>query len=137
MRILLSSAAALVLAGCTTAAEQSRYEAQGETKLQQLLAGKSAGSPQECLPAIRTHDMVRVSESTVLFRDGSNRIYRNDLIGSCNGLASPNYTLVTDSRGGGGQLCRGDLARVVDATSGAFVGSCALGQFVPYSRPRG
>jgi hypothetical protein len=80
--------------------------------------------------------MVRIDDDTVLFRDGANRIYRNELRGSCNGLGSDSYALVTNSIGGG-QLCRGDIARVVNVSSGMAVGSCVIGEFVPYSVPRG
>ena len=38
--------------------------------------------------------------------------------------------LVTRSQGS--QLCRGDIGTVTDMTSGMVVGSCALGDFVPY-----
>jgi len=134
LSFLISVAA---LTGCSTAPPQARYNAEGEAKLQTLLAGKVAGKPQDCLPTFRTQDMVRIDDDTVLFRDGANRIYRNELNGSCNGLGSQFYTLVTNSVGGGGRLCRGDIARVVDSSSGMFVGSCVIGSFVPYSTPRG
>jgi len=32
----------------------------------------------------------------------------------------------------GPQLCRGDLATVVDNSSGMSVGACSLGDFIPY-----
>jgi hypothetical protein len=34
-----------------------------------------------------------------------------------------------------GQLCRGDIAFVVDLTSGTQYGGCGLGDFTPYDRP--
>lgn len=135
MRSLLLIAAA-VLVGCSTAPDQIAAEnARAEAKLQQHLAGKVAGKGQDCLHTFRAQDMVRIDDDTILFRDGSRRIYRNELSGACNGLGSSNYTLVTNNYGGSGRLCRGDIARTVDLTSGMTVGGCAIGEFVPYSQP--
>jgi hypothetical protein len=33
-------------------------------------------------------------------------------------------------------LCSGDIAQVVETGSGMIVGSCVIGEFQPYSRPR-
>jgi hypothetical protein len=135
MRILFLLASA-GLAGCSTAPHQATTNPQAEAKLQQHLAGKVAGKGQDCLPTFRSNDMIRIDEDTVLFRDGSSRIYRNETNGSCNGLGSPNYALVTNSFGSSGRLCRGDIARMVDISSGMAVGSCVIGEFVPYTRQR-
>jgi len=137
MRSLLTLGCLAVLGACSTAPQHQSREAEAETRLQQALAGKVAGRPVDCLPTFRTGDVVRIDDDTVLFRDGANRVYRNDLNGSCNGLGSPNYTLVTNSFGSAGQLCRGDIARMVDVSSGIPVGSCVVGKFVPYTAPRG
>ena len=45
--------------------------------------------------------------------------------------------LVLVTRTSGTGLCSGDIARVVDVSNGITVGSCALGEFVPYTGPRG
>ncbi len=137
MRNLLLISAAAAIASCsTTPAEQASQAAEAESKLQKHLAGMVPGKARDCLPTFRTSDMIRIDEDTVLFRDGSRRIYRNEINGSCNGLGSPNYTLVTTSFGSSGQLCRGDIARMVDMSSGIPVGSCVIGAFVPYTSPR-
>jgi hypothetical protein len=140
MRSLLLVAVA-VLAGCSTPAEQAqnqaRYEARSEAKLQQYLAGKVQGKAQECLTSFRSQDMIRIDDDTVLFRDGGRRFYRNELNGSCNGLGNSHYAMVTRTVGGAGRLCRGDIARMVDVGSGTLVGSCVIGEFVPYTSPRG
>jgi hypothetical protein len=128
--------AVLSLAGCSTAPDQVRYNAQGEAMMQKQLAGKVAGKAVDCLPAHVTADMIRVDDDTLLFRAGSNRVYRNELVGSCSGLGSQHYALVTNSIGGG-RLCRGDIARLVDLTSGIHAGSCVIGEFVPYVGTRG
>lgn len=126
---------AATLAGCSTAPQAPVYNARAEAELQRALAGKVAGQPVSCLPSFRKHDMIRVDDDTILFRDGARRVYRNELMGSCNGLGSHAYALVTNTVGGSGRLCRGDIAQVVDISNGTTVGSCALGDFVPYTRP--
>ena len=125
-------AAAAALASCSTSSQQADYDQRGEARLTQALAGKVAGRPVDCLPTYRSGDLVRVDDNTALFRDGPNRVYRNELHGFCNGLGDDSNTLVTTSHSG--RLCRGDIARVVDLPSGMTVGSCVIGDFVPYTR---
>ena len=48
-------------------------------------------------------------------------------------LKSSFYALVTHSNGSG--LCNGDIAQVRDVSHGMIVGSCGLGDFIPYSKP--
>ena len=133
MRSFCLILAATALAGCATAPPQPR-SAQAEQHLQQLLAGKVAGAPQSCLPSNRSSDMVVIDARTVLFRDGSRRVWRTEMRGGCTLLGSSHYTLVTRSFGGQG-LCSGDLAQLADLSTGMIVGSCSWGEFVPYTRP--
>jgi hypothetical protein len=79
--------------------------------------------------------MVVIDDNTVVFKDGRT-VYRNDFQGgTCSQLGSGNYALLTRRYGGSG-LCRGDIAEVKDLTSGFTVGSCAMGDFIPYTKPR-
>ena len=94
-----------------------------------LPSGKNAGAPFTCLQHYHSDDMVRIDESTVAFKQGR-RVYVNHLIGACSNLDSSFYALVTKSSGTG--LCRGDIAYVQDVSTGTIVGSCAIGDFVPY-----
>lgn len=130
---LLAALLPATLAGCTayelpprTPVEQARLDA--------VLAGLTPGQPQSCYPAYRRGDQVSVDDRTLLMREGRNRVWRSDLIGECNGLASGRYALVTRSSGSG--LCRGDIAEMADLQTGFTVGSCAIGDWVPYTAPR-
>lgn len=78
--------------------------------------------------------MIVVDERTILFRDGPNRVWRNDVVGPCNGLGRPGTALVT-RQFGSGTLCRGEIAQIVDTSAGFTIGSCSLGDFVPYTGP--
>jgi len=131
--LLLASAAAL--AGCTTTPPQPRSLA-AEQHLQSLLAGKSPGAPRSCLPTYRSSDMVVIDDNTVLFRDSGRRVWRSEMRGHCAQLGSGHYTLVTRSFGAQGP-CSGEIAQLVDLTSGSVGGSCVWGDFVPYTRAGG
>lgn len=136
MRTLIGTTAlAATLAGCMMATvPQGQRSLRAQQTLDRYLTGKVAGRPQSCLPHYRAEDMVVVDDRTILFRDGSNRIWRNDPVGGCNGLGRPGTALVTRSFGGTG-LCRGEIAQVVDTSAGFAVGSCSFGDFVPYTGP--
>lgn len=129
MSLLLLSAA---LAACAAAPQQRTAKA--EAHLDKVLAGKVAQNPVSCLPTYRSGDMVVIDDNTILFKEGR-KVYRNDLNGgSCSGLGSGHYALVTKQYG---QLCRGDIGQVMDMSTGMPVGSCVMGDFVPYVSPRG
>lgn len=135
MRGLAIALIASALAACTTAPEPMTRSAEAEAQLNRMLAGKTAGKPINCLPSWRSGNMVTIDDNTVVFRDGPNRLYRNDFRGgSCNRLGTGSYALVT--RSNSTSLCSGDIAQVVDVANGFTVGSCVLGDFVPYEAPR-
>lgn len=133
--LIITALSAATLAGCMMGATQPfERSVQAQQTLDRYLAGKTAGQPQTCLPSYRSNDMVIVDERTILFRDGANRYWRTDIQGGCIGLGRPSTALVTRSFGGTG-LCRGEIAQIVDTSTGMTVGSCSLGDFVPYVGP--
>ncbi len=129
MRIFTFAAIAALCACQTAATEPTQRSARAQKTYDGMLAGKVAGEPVRCLPTFRSNDLVAIDENTILFRDGRT-VYVNHPLGNCYGLGRFNNTLVTKTLGG--NLCRGDLARVVDLTTGVNAGNCALGDFVPY-----
>ena len=130
MRILMIAAAATSLMACETVDNQPQQRtASQQRSYDKLLAGKVPGKAESCLPLQRSNDMVVVDDDTILYRDGRTT-YVNKPLGGCNNLGNGSYALVTHSQGS--QLCRGDIAQVRDLTAGITVGSCALGDFVPY-----
>ena len=126
----------LTLAGCTgsMAAPEQRTSKQ-EIQLRKALAGKVAGKPVDCLPTYRSSDMEVIDDNTILFHDGSNRVFVQSPRGGCSPLGSGHYTLVTTLRGSS-SLCRGDISRVVDLSAGMTVGSCSMDSFIPYVKPK-
>jgi hypothetical protein len=126
------SALALIAAcsACTSSDVSEPRSARAETELTRALAGKVAGAPVKCLPSFRTNDMTIIDDNTILFREGRRRVYRNDPPGGCSPMGRGGYALVTHSLAG--EMCRGDIVRVVDLSSQMMTGSCSLGDFVPY-----
>ncbi|HVL78824.1 MAG TPA: DUF6491 family protein [Sphingomicrobium sp.] len=131
MRTLAILLAASTISSCMTAPQPTQRSERAEARLQQELAGLSAGQPVSCIANYRADQMIVIDDSTLLFRDGTSRVWRNDTQGSCN-LLGAGYTLVL--RSSGSALCRGEIGQVTDLRSGTTVGSCVLGDFVPYTR---
>lgn len=103
--------------------------------LEKQLAGKIPGEPVKCLPAFRTVDTIRVSDSILLYRDTGRLVYRNDLRSSCPGLARDSDIMVI--RQFGSSTCSGDFFHLVDRSTGIQGPTCVLGEFVPYRKPAG
>lgn len=119
---------------CAASAMTEPRTAKAEKTLLTQLQGKAAGPPVSCLPPYRSNDMIVVDDNTVLFREGRNKVYRQDPPGGCSPMGSGGYTLVT--RSSSSQMCRGDIVQVTDLRSGIIAGSCSLGDFVPYQAVR-
>lgn len=104
-------------------------------QLDKQLAGKVAGEPIKCLPNYRTTETIRVSDAILLYRAGGKLVYRNDLKGSCPGLARDSDIMVVEQFGS--STCSGDFFHLVDRSSGIRGPTCVFGNFVPYRKPAG
>lgn len=103
--------------------------------VEKQLAGKVAGAPVSCVSMTNLDHPVKVSDSLILYRVSKNLVYRNDLRGSCFGLARDNDIMVVRSFGTS-QQCDGDIIHMVDRTTGMPGGSCSFGKFTPYRAPK-
>ena len=135
MRMISVLIAGAVLASCTTGPGPAPTRtAEKQREYQGLLMGKVPLAPISCLPHYRSGDMRTIDEETILFRDGSRRVYVAHMQGGCSGLGRGSTALVT-RQFGSADLCRGDIAQVVDTLNRFPVGSCVFGDFVPYVTP--
>lgn len=134
MRLISVFLAGAVLASCTTGLPQPTRTAEGQREFQQLLSGKVAQRPLSCLPHYASGDMQIIDDETIAFKNGSRRVYVAHMQGGCSNLSTGHNALVTRQYGSA-ELCRGDIAHVVDTLNGITVGSCVFGDFVPYVRP--
>jgi len=134
MRVISVIMAGAVVASCTSGPQPPPMRsAEKQQEFQQLMTGKVAGAPISCLPHYQSGDMRIIDDQTIIFRDGNRRSYLAHMAGGCTNLTSGSYALVTRQYGNA-DLCRGDIARVVDTLNGFTVGSCVFGDFVPYVR---
>lgn len=135
---ILALGGAVALAGCAGTGWYGGVDG-GATELTEKqaavmnkqLAGKVAGAPINCLSRTDAQNQIRVSDSILLYRVSKNLVYRNDLRGSCNGLANDNDIMVV-KQFGSSQQCDGDIIHMVDRMTGMPGGSCSFGKFTPY-----
>ena len=117
----------LAIGACTTVPEETGTD----PKLAAAIDGFIAGKPQQC---------IRLDEATgseifrggIVYRPGRRLTYVNTAAGC--GSTRTDDIMINEVRSG--ELCRGDIVRFADRTSGFISGSCALGDFVPYRRPK-
>ena len=122
----------LLLAGCgaDVAADEVRT-AKAETRLGELLAGKTPGRRLSCLPRQYAERQTVIDESTIIFRPnaGNSRVYRSDLSPSCTGL-DENSTSIRRSTST--SICAGEIFEVRDSGTQFPRGSCTYGEFTEY-----
>jgi hypothetical protein len=133
MKAVIAPLALLALSACATGPAPVGKLSDREAKdLAKALDGKVAGTPVSCVSTNKGENLRAIGDRTLIYRVSSKLVYRNDLIGACTGLRFGD-TLVMEVFGS--RYCRGDMARSVNLYSGAQTGSCALGDFVPYTAP--
>lgn len=102
-----------------------------QAKLDKALVGYIPGAPTSCIPITYRSLNTRTFGSTLLYQEGSGPIYRNDTAGGCEGAARGDILVQVEQEG---RPCQGDIIRTVDQVVHSNTGSCALGQFVPYTK---
>lgn len=134
MRFALPMAAVLLTACAATpaqiAAEQAD-QARTQAKLERRLAGYSPTGTTDCIRPVNAN--VDIFGDTLVYRDSGARLYKTVTTGGCFGLRREDIIV---TRSFNGQLCRGDIVRTVDRTSGFPSGACAFGDFVTYKKDR-
>ena len=129
MRTLLILSAAVLAAAPAASADRSKDAA----AIARATAGRTAGTPVDCITRTRTGGDFQVAGRTLIFKSDSRVTYLNEVSPGCNtGLSRQTlvFRSISTSR-----LCKGEIAEAVDPLGGAAGGSCTLGQFVPYTRP--
>ncbi len=126
---------AAVLSGCAAAPSgvPSKFEASEQVRLTKDLEGLIAGKPQNCIDLRDAGGTESYGDNVLVFRSGPSLVYKNEVRGSCDKVGRFN-TLIT--RPFGSQLCKGDIAQTADLSAGFTTGTCSLGDFVPYRRPK-
>lgn len=132
MRFLVTFAAAAALgAVAVVAAPTQKPEKPDKHRIEyeKLLAGKTAGKPQDCIDTRFTQPQLSAYDGKLIYRVSKKLVYVTDTGGGCEGVARGD-TIVT--RQFQTRLCRGDIAQTVNLPARIPSGSCAMGAFVPY-----
>ncbi len=125
--------AGVAVAACATQYAPFQRTPQAASHLAAALNGRVAGPPQDCLPSFASASSEVIDDHTVLYRVGATT-YAMDPPGGCAGLGEFGNTMVIKPIGS--QLCRGDIARVIDTSTNSSRGSCTIGSFTPFRVPR-
>lgn len=128
--------AAVTLASCAPmgSADPAELTPDQLATLDRHLGGKVAGQPVRCITQSNADQTIRVSDAILLYRVSGRLVYRNDLRGTCPGLARDSDIMVFTNQTGMGP-CAGDFFHLVDRSSGIRGPSCTLGEFTPYRTP--
>ncbi len=122
------AAAALATASAGLAAGPSIAE-RGETRLAKATAGRTAGTPVDCINQQDIRSSEIIDRTAILYRTSGNRLYVNRPRSGATSLDSDD-NLVTDTHTP--QLCSIDVVRLLDRSSRSYSGFVGLGEFVPY-----
>lgn len=124
--------APLILAAMLAAPAVAAPRLQGEAKLAKMIEGRSAGAPVSCLPVARSTSSTKIEGVGMVYQRGRT-LFVNRFQDGCPSLTAFRGIV---TRTPSTQICRGDIARVVDFVNGIEGGSCVLGEFVPYEKAR-
>ena len=120
-----------LLAGTAAASERGATTADDDRKLAAILAGRTPGAPQACVPQSRVSGPEQIGDRELIYRQTGGRIWRNTLPKPC-GTPRGDEIVVVETFGS--QLCRQDRFQRVNRNSGFASGYCYLGAFTPYDR---
>lgn len=129
MKSLLTLAALAV----TFAAPAQAKRLSPDAQLADLLKGRVAGAPVQCIPTNVTNSQQIVTGRAIVWRVGS-KLYVNVPRARAETLRDDDV-LITQQWGS--QLCRNDQVRTVNPMSRIPGGVLLLGDFVPYTKPAG
>jgi hypothetical protein len=131
--ILLLTGLGLAAAACTANEPADPRAAQtGAEQLSKALAGyEPAGPSRSCVQLRELRGNRSAGEAIVFDGQTSGTLYVNRPPGGCPTLEFGRALVTRTSMG---ELCRGDIADVIDPVSHTTYGGCGLGDFEPYKR---
>jgi len=103
-----------------------------ELAYQKLIAGKVAGKPQTCIDTRFRQSSLSAYGTKLIYRVSDKLVYVNETNGGCEGVARGDALI---SRQYQTRACSGDIATTVQLPPNIPTGSCALGEFIPYTKP--
>jgi|TARA_R100001244_G_scaffold39766_13_gene36096 hypothetical protein len=131
-KLMFAIPAAMLLAAPAISGEKPELTEKQQVKLDQRLEGRTAGEPRSCINGNDQRNMTVVSDDILIFasRRNARTIYVNKPYGGCRNADRSilSYDRPTSS------LCKGEAITLTDSASRMPMGSCAFGEFVPYTR---
>jgi hypothetical protein len=124
-KIYTAAFAALTLTQIASAAPHDT-----KASLEQLLNGRQAGKPLECL-SLRTVRSSTIIEGKAVVFHAQGTLYVNQPQAGAEWLVRDKAILTNSDSG---RICRGEVVELFDATTGVQSGSVFLGRFVPYRK---
>ena len=126
--ILACTLAAVFAAGSAPLAAETRAE-RGEARLAEMIEGRTAGEATSCISAMNSNK-IRVIENVGVVYEGGDTVWvaRASDPRQLGAFDVPIFDRF------GSQLCRSDVIRTVDRSTGHFTGIVTLSEFVPYTR---
>tara|TARA_B100001057_G_scaffold465889_1_gene522459 strand:- start:520 stop:930 length:411 start_codon:yes stop_codon:yes gene_type:complete len=128
LKAITISAAAAAMALALPAAAQDREE-RAEQAFAELVEGRTAGEPQSCINLFNSNRL-RVEENVGLVYERGDTLW---VARAQNPQNLDRWDVPVIERYGS-RLCRTDVMRTIDRTSGMFSGVLFLDDFVPYTR---
>tara|TARA_A100001391_G_scaffold99255_2_gene65875 strand:+ start:7561 stop:7959 length:399 start_codon:yes stop_codon:yes gene_type:complete len=128
--IALAAASTLALGVAPASAESPAERA--EARLAERLEGRTAGEAKNCITTMNSNRLEVVERVGLVYE-------RGDTIWVAR-TTTPNQLRFDDIpiiERFGSQLCRQDVIRTVDRSTGSFTGAVFLEKFVPYTRTSG
>lgn len=131
-KLLLTIPAAMLLAAPALSEEKIELTEKQQTMLDKRLEGRTAGEAQSCINGHDQRNMTVISDDILIFGSSRNArtIYVNKPYAGCK---NADRSILVYSRPGS-SLCKGDIVQLVDSQSRIAMGSCAFGEFVPYTK---
>ncbi len=127
----LAIPAVLLLAAGAAAPAAQPAQDKDAARLAKALDGLTPGATQDCINRDQSYDLESY-EGTILYVQGRNKVFRNDVVGGCPGLAHDDLVVIKSLTGS--KICKGDIVTTRARTGGNFTGSCSLGPFTAYTR---
>jgi hypothetical protein len=126
--VLSLTIATMVALGALPVAAQTRAE-RGEARLAEMLEGRVAGEGRTCISALNSNRL-EVIEHVGIVYDAGHTVW----VARASRPRDLGVFDVPIIERNGSQLCRSDIIRTVDRSTGMHTGSVLLEDFVPYTR---
>lgn len=132
-KTLAITATALAMTLATTPLAARDAEERSAEAFAELTEGRVAGEPQSCITTVGSSNRIRVEEHLGIVYERGDTIW---IARATNPRDLGPWDVPIIDRYGS-QLCRMDVIRTVDRSSGFFTGVVFLEDFVPYTRVDG